>query len=535
MSQRAASMSQRAASVSQRVGHAAAREKKDHPDKMLKALNQLRRRKFEECVETCGQILLDNPFDKAAWILKMQALTAQTYVDEVEVDEVGIAELLMDDTVTTATARPGTSFRNPLAPKTGARSVVPETATRPVSQSGRPVTGFARPGTQSGRPTTMEQAVRTARSASTARPVTTSSGRFVRLGTASMISEKDGPFVNPAKLDLEKYAKKPELAKPLFEYFFYNINDIRNAMNLAQLVTQQTDFKEWWWKAQLGKCYFRVGLIRKAEAQFKASLKVQDMIDTYLHLGKVYIRLDHPFTAIECYQKGLRRFPGEVSLLIAIARVHEGLKDSISSKNVYRDVLHQDNLNVEASACLATNYFYSDQPEMALQFYRRLVLMGVSSTDIYNNLALCCFYSHNYESAFACFDRALGMANDEEMADVWYNIGCVCVSMCALDFATYAFKLSLAANSNNAESYNNLGVLCIRQRKTDMAKQMFSTSIDLNPTLYEANYNKARLLETFGDFAGSYSCAEKALEGFPDHFGSKCLLENLKSFFSYGA
>jgi len=54
---------------------------------------------------------------------------------------------------------------------------------RPMSNSGRPVTGFARPGTQGGRPGTMEQAIRTPRTAHTARPVTSASGRYVRLGT----------------------------------------------------------------------------------------------------------------------------------------------------------------------------------------------------------------------------------------------------------------------------------------------------------------------------------------------------------------
>ena len=38
-----------------------------------------------------------------------------------------------------------------------------------MSQSGRPVSGFVRPGTQSGRPGTMEQAIRTPRTAQTAR------------------------------------------------------------------------------------------------------------------------------------------------------------------------------------------------------------------------------------------------------------------------------------------------------------------------------------------------------------------------------
>lgn len=55
-----------------------------------------------------------------------------------------------------------------------------------MTQSGRPITGFVRPNTQSGRPGTMEQAIKTPRTASTARPVTSSSGRFIRLGTVSV-------------------------------------------------------------------------------------------------------------------------------------------------------------------------------------------------------------------------------------------------------------------------------------------------------------------------------------------------------------
>jgi len=36
-------------------------------------------------------------FHQASWCLKTRALTEQVYVDEVDVDEEGIAEMLMDD------------------------------------------------------------------------------------------------------------------------------------------------------------------------------------------------------------------------------------------------------------------------------------------------------------------------------------------------------------------------------------------------------------------------------------------------------
>ena len=37
---------------------------------------------------------------------------------------------------------------------------------------------------------------------------------------------------------------------------------------------------------------------------------------------------------------------------------------------VYKDVLHYDNTHVEAIACIATQHFYIDQPEIALRYFR---------------------------------------------------------------------------------------------------------------------------------------------------------------------
>ena len=36
----------------------------------------------------------------------------------------------------------------------------------------------------------------------------------------------------------------------------------------------------------------------------------------------------------------------------------------------YKDVLHQDNTHIEAIACIANFHFYTDQPEIALRYYR---------------------------------------------------------------------------------------------------------------------------------------------------------------------
>jgi len=66
-----------------------------------------------------------------------------------------------------------------------------------------------------------------------------------------------------------------------------------------------------------------LGMYRDAEKQFKSALADQPMIDSYLFLAKVFLRLDQPLAAIDVYRQGLVKFPQDVSLLLGQARVHE--------------------------------------------------------------------------------------------------------------------------------------------------------------------------------------------------------------------
>ena len=74
----------------------------------------------------------------------------------------------------------------------------------------------------------------------TSRPVTTS-GRFVRLGTASMKSEEGGPFINVEQLDLQKYASRPSLGKALCDYLLYSEHNPKKALELAAHATVEKE------------------------------------------------------------------------------------------------------------------------------------------------------------------------------------------------------------------------------------------------------------------------------------------------------
>ncbi|XP_014255571.1 tetratricopeptide repeat protein 8 [Cimex lectularius] len=492
-------------------------------DPFYEALSLYKKRHFEKCADICTLLLEKNPYDQAVWTLKMQSLTAQVMVDDIEADEEGIADELLDSETIAQVARPGTSLKT-AAPTTAA-------GMRPRGSTGRPLSGIVRPATQSGRATSLENALKTPRTARSARPVTTHAARTIRLGTASMMTQPNGPFIQVTRLNLAKYAATEGIAKPLFLYIFYHENDVRNALDLAVEATKAAQYKDWWWKVALGKCYSMLGLTRDAEQQYRSALKQVPTVDAFLRLSGLYTKLDQPLNVLELCTSALQIFPGEVTLSTEIARILEGLNNIPASVKYYREILTEDSTNIEAIACIAVNYFYCDQPEVALCFYRRLLQMGLYNAELFNNIGLCCYYAQHYDMVVNCFERALSLAVEEAAADVWYNISQVAIGVGDLAMAVQCLRLCLSIDSNHGPAYNNLAVLLHKKGQTNEALGYFQAAQGLGPYLFEPFYNHALLTKETGDLQTSYTVIQKSLNAYPSHAPSKDILKSLEKYF----
>jgi len=339
-------------------------------------------------------------------------------------------------------------------------------------------------------------------------------------------------FIDASRLDLKKYAGRPVLSKVLCDFLLYHDHAPRQALELCAAATVEADYKDWWWKARLGLCYYQLGLLRDAERQFKSSNKEQPMVSTVLMLCKVYVRLDQPNNAIKTYEQALINHPNNTCLLLGLARTYDQLMDHEKSTEYHKKVLKQEPSNVEAIASLAANHFYTDQPEIALRFYRRLLQSGVNNTELWNNIGLCCFYASQYDLTLSCFERALTMASDANMADVWYNVGQVAIGIGDLGLAYQAFKIAVSVDSHHAEAFDNLGVLELRKGNIEQARSNFKTAQDIAPFLFEPFFNGALLAYKLGDFQEAFELVEKALVAFPDHSDSKELRKQLSHQFT---
>ncbi|XP_059579141.1 tetratricopeptide repeat protein 8 [Alligator mississippiensis] len=87
---------------------------------LLLAWSCFRRRRFERCSELCAELLQSAPaaqesdsgftISQAAWSLKTRALTEMVYVDEIDVDQEGIAETILDENAIAQVARKYKAF-----------------------------------------------------------------------------------------------------------------------------------------------------------------------------------------------------------------------------------------------------------------------------------------------------------------------------------------------------------------------------------------------------------------------------------------
>ena len=509
-------------------------------DQLWLAMSKLRRNRLDECIAICDGLLGENPGDQAAWFVKGKAVLRKNFIDDVELDEESFAEVLLDENAVASMPRPGTSLHSAQQPGRGgsASGSSYDQGIRPVSQSGRPITGFLRPA--SSRPMSGSSGGNSIRdalqsrsrmgTAASSRPMTTM-GREVRLGTASLASATAGPLVDVGRLNVKKYAKRTGLAMMLTDYLIYVEHNTRKALEICAEATQEHDFKNWWWKARLGKCYFKLGMLRDAEKQFRSSIAIQPIVTTYLELVNVYLRLDLPNTALDVLKEACERFPAEPRLLLGQARIYDQLRDDVKAIDIYKAVLELDASHIEATACVAAHHFYSDQPELAIRPYRRLLQQGVNNTELWNNVGLCCFYAAQYDMSLGCFERALALANDDSMADVWYNIGHVGVALGDLGLAYQAFKVAASVDPAHGEALNNIAVLEMRRQKFDVAQACLKTSHDSGPHLFEPCFNLALMHYKLGDFQEAHAFVQKALRLYPHHVEGIELMGNLKKLF----
>lgn len=65
-------------------------------DQFYLAISLFKRKKFDECINVCNDLLQKNQQQKGPWELKMRAMIQRVYVDDIEADD-GVPGTLNDN------------------------------------------------------------------------------------------------------------------------------------------------------------------------------------------------------------------------------------------------------------------------------------------------------------------------------------------------------------------------------------------------------------------------------------------------------
>ena len=74
-------------------------------DPLFLALSKLRRRKHDECIAVCTSLLEQNAYDQGAWYVKARATTAASFIDDTDMEDEGVAEILLDENAMSSAPR----------------------------------------------------------------------------------------------------------------------------------------------------------------------------------------------------------------------------------------------------------------------------------------------------------------------------------------------------------------------------------------------------------------------------------------------
>ncbi|XP_049868530.1 tetratricopeptide repeat protein 8 [Pectinophora gossypiella] len=405
-------------------------------------LNLYRTKQYDDCLKLCV-LALQEKSDRMIELIQIRVMTIQAKIAGNGYEEVDYFPQ-QDELASTAVAktpRPGTTFQREVrTAQTNGR------ATATATLRSRGVTSTAR-----------------ARSARTALYTA------ARVSRAATALAGGAPFVAGTPLSLRFLTKDDKqfvpAAKTLFEYVYYCEGDVRKAMDVAAQAQKIDDTPDWWWNFSIARCYYALGLYRKAEDCLRQALKMNKHISIYLRLVAMYVGLNQPLSALEVCKQGLSVFHEYTPLLLEQARIYDQMGNSPLAVKEYRKVAIEDPSNMEAIASIAMHNFYNDQPEIALRYYRRLLATSPAGSEIYNNLGLCCLYCNQWDLILPCFRQALFYSASAEIrADIWFNLAHVALSTGDMSLARRCLQVSLATHSENEASRHALAALDGRLR-----------------------------------------------------------------------
>ena len=203
----------------------------------------------------------------------------------------------------------------------------------------------------------------------------------------------------------------------------------------------------------------------------------------------------------------------EKSLILTRAKSASIAHDFTTAARLYKELLSDDQSNVEYLKELGSIYVQAGEDEKAIPYYQQIITFYPHYVEAMNSLGAIYRRLKRYEESIEILQRALD--EDRQLPTVNYNLGFTYKEMGNYKDAIDSFEKVIHSNPDDVLAYNHLGSIYFAQKDYQKSIASYKRGLQIDHNHPILNYNLAHCYEASNNVADAIRCYKLALKTRP--------------------
>ena len=201
------------------------------------------------------------------------------------------------------------------------------------------------------------------------------------------------------------------------------------------------------------------------------------------------------------------------SLILAKAQNAVMAHDWTTAARLYKELLRNDESNMEYIQQLGNIFVRSGQDEKAIPYYEQIVNFNPKNTEAMVSLGAIFRRLKRYEDSVNILHKAQEISANNPTIN--YNLGFTYKEMGDYDDAIDAFESVISKNPNDVLAHNHLGTIYFAKKEYDKSIAAYKKGLQVDQNHPILNYNLAHVYEEVKNYPDAVRCFEIALKTRP--------------------
>ncbi len=201
-------------------------------------------------------------------------------------------------------------------------------------------------------------------------------------------------------------------------------------------------------------------------------------------------------------------------MIIERAKSAEMAHDFATAVRLYKELLGQDNTNVQYLAAIGKIYVTAGEDKKAIPYFEQIHSFHPDNIEAITSLGAIYRRLGRYEESIRILQKALESGKD--LVNVYYNLGFTYKEMKNYEDAVDAFENVISMNPRDVLTHNHLGSIYLETNELDKAVAAYKRGLQIDPNHPILHYNLARTYTKLKDYPEAIRSYEAALKTRPN-------------------